>query len=90
MRRLLAAALLLTLPIGAEARCRVTWVDGYQQQLCDNTFDVPGVNLPGLEPLPNVSLPPLPPVGLPPLGTSSCRQAQVAINGRYEWRTVCQ
>jgi hypothetical protein len=73
------------------AACTRSWVcDDYGkncrvQQICENNLDLPGINLPGLTPMPSMELKPMPSISLPPLGTKRCRQMQV--NGR--WQNVC-
>ena len=56
------------------------------RQICGSTMDLPGINLPPLQPMPSMELKPLPSMQLPPLGTTRCEYKQV--NGR--WQNVCQ
>jgi hypothetical protein len=90
------AAITIVLMIGfiniADARCRKSQVcDDYGNNcrvmdVCDNTLDLPSVELPPLRPLPSTELKPLPSLELPPLGTTQCQYMQV--NGR--WQNVCR
>ncbi len=80
----------LTAPV--KAQCQLAQVcDDYGnncrvRQICKTTMDLPGINLPPLQPLPSMELKPLPSMQLPPLGTTRCEYKQV--NGR--WMNVCQ
>lgn len=75
----------------ASAQCRSSNVcDDYGQNcriqdICDNSLDLPSVNVPPVQPLPSMELKPLPSMALPPLGTSNCEYLQV--NGH--WQNVC-
>ena len=55
------------------------------RQICGSSLDLPGTNLPPLQPLPSMELKPLPSMQLPPLGTTRCEYKQV--NGR--WQNIC-
>jgi len=55
------------------------------RQICGSSLDLPGINLPPLQPLPSMELKPLPSMQLPPLGTTRCEYKQV--NGR--WQNIC-
>ena len=76
----------------AIAQCRQAQVcDDYGQncrvrQICGSSIDLPGINLPPLQPMPSMEIKPLPSMQLPPLGTTRCEYKQV--NGR--WQNVCQ
>ncbi len=88
MKLLLIALMLIS--INANAVCRQSYVcDGYRacgyRDICDNTLDLPSINLRPLPALPSTQLKPLPSISLPPLGTSQCKYMQV--NGR--WENVC-
>lgn len=53
--------------------------------ICDDSLDLPSVDLNPLPSLPSIELKPLPSLELPPIGTSKCEYKQV--NGR--WQNVC-
>lgn len=75
----------------AHAQCRRAHVcDDYgnncrYQDICDNTLDLPSVELDPMPSLPSMELKPLPSMELPPLGTSKCEYLQV--NG--QWQNIC-
>jgi hypothetical protein len=85
-------AFVMLLPIPSFAACHRAHVcDDYgqncqYQDICDNTLDLPSVEIDPIPSLPTTQIKPLPSVGLPPLGTSHCEYMQV--NGR--WQNVCQ
>jgi hypothetical protein len=72
--------------------CRSSYVcddGGYNCRyvdICDNTYDLPSINVPPIPALPSVELKPLPSINVPPIGTSRCQYMQV--NGR--WQNVCR
>ena len=74
----------------AQAACRMAFVDGQTQQICDSPLDVPAVGVLGVAPIPLPSIPPIAMPIIPPIGTSSCRQAQVWNGYAYAWQTLCQ
>ena len=88
----IAAIVALATSSIAEAKCRKSQVcDDYGmncrvQDICDNTLDLPSIELAPLRPLPSMQLKPLPSIDLPPLGTTNCQYKQV--NGR--WQNICQ
>ncbi|MEA1607208.1 hypothetical protein [Pseudomonas spirodelae] len=88
---LFAVAFLATTPNLSEAVCRKAQVcDNHGmncqvQDICDNSFDLPSVEIAPLTPLPSTELKPLPSVDLPPLGTTKCQYMQV--NG--QWQNIC-
>ena len=53
--------------------------------VCDNTLDLPSINVDPIPALPSMKLKPLPSMKLPPLGTTDCEYKQV--NG--QWQNVC-
>ncbi len=85
-------AVVLTFATSVAAQCRQAWVcNDFGQnckvrQICGSSLDLPGINLPPLQPLPSMELKPLPSLQLPPLGTTQCEYRQV--NGR--WMNVCR
>lgn len=76
----------------ADARCTKSQVcDDYGMNcrvmdICDNSLDLPSVELPPLRPLPSTEVKPLPLLELPLLGTMQCQYMQV--NGR--WQNICR
>lgn len=89
---LFAVAFLATIPSISEAVCRKAQVcDDYGmncqiQDICDNSLDLPSVEIAPLTPLPSTELKPLPSINLPPLGTRQCQYMQV--NGH--WQNICK
>jgi len=75
----------------AYAECRRSYVcDDYGSNcqytdICDDSLDLPSVDIDPLPSLPTGHLKPLPSLDLPPLGTSQCEYKQV--DG--EWKNVC-
>jgi hypothetical protein len=100
--KFLALGVILAAPafavIPAEARCMVKWVDHdfnvmtrpIQKQVCDSTLDLPGINLPGVQPIQRPQIPPLPSIGLPPIGATSCTMQSVYENGAWVTRRLCR
>lgn len=85
----LAAASLCAFATEASAMCHWTFVNGKQQQLCDNAYDVPAIPTPGIAPIMPPSIKPIQTPVIPPVGTRSCEQAQVWNGTAYQWQTVC-
>ena len=91
MKKILTSLFIYVFSTQVNAACTQSWVcNDYGQncsvqQICGSTLDLPGINLPGLKPMPSMELKPLPSMNLPPLGTKRCRQMQV--NGR--WQNIC-
>ena len=89
---LFAVAFLAAIPSISEAVCRkaqvcVDYVMNCQiQDICDNSLDLPSVEIAPLTPLPSTELKPLPSINLPPLGTRQCQYMQV--NGH--WQNICK
>lgn len=54
--------------------------------ICDNSLDLPSINVPPIPSLPSLELKPLPSLNLPPIGTSKCEYKQV--NGH--WQNICR
>ena len=86
-------ALGLFLASRSEAGCQNMYQTDYYGnqrivQVCDNSMDLPAMNLPNVGDLtaPRGGVAPLPSGNLPPLGTQSCRV--VFVGGQY--REVCQ
>ena len=81
----------LLLSTVAYAECRRSYVcDDYGNNcqyidICDDSLDLPSVDVDPLPALPTTDLKPLPSADLPPLGTSQCEYKQV--NGK--WQNVC-
>ena len=75
----------------AYAECQRSYVcDDYgsncqYMDICDDSLDLPSVDIDPLPSLPTTDLKPLPSLDLPPLGTSQCEYKQV--DG--EWQNVC-
>lgn len=93
MRVFVAAAIVVigvAAPSIADAACRWTFVNGRQQQLCDNAIDMPAIRPPAIAPIAPPSIAPIQAPMIPPIGTRSCRQAQVWNGSSYQWQTVCQ
>ena len=88
-RARLFVAVVMLVPTQASAVCRWTFVDGRQQQICDNALDLPAIRPPAIAPIVPPSIRPIQPPTIPPMGTTSCRQAQVWNGSAYVWRTVC-
>jgi hypothetical protein len=88
MRHIVLAALLFAAP--ANAACRWTFVDGVQQQLCNDALDLPAIRPPAIAPIVPPSIRPIQPPVIPPIGTRSCRQAQVWNGAAYVWQNVCR
>lgn len=91
-RLLIVLTLLCTfLPESSFAACSNSYVcDDYgsncqYMDICNNSLDLPSVDVNPIPSLPTVDLKPLPSVDLPPLGTSKCEYKQV--NGR--WQNIC-
>lgn len=86
-----AFAFIMFLP-AAFAECRSSYVcDDWgnncrYMDICDDSLDLPSMNLDPLPFLPSMKLKPLPSIDLPPLGTSKCEYKQV--NGR--WQNICR
>ena len=82
-------SLLLSTTIYAE--CRRSYVcDDYgdncrYMDICDDSLDLPSIEIDPLPSLPTLDLKPLPSLDLPPLGTSQCEYK--LVNG--EWQNVC-
>lgn len=74
-----------------EAVCRKSHVcddDGVNcrvMDVCENSLDVPSINVTPLPPIPTLDVKPLPSTELPPVGTSHCEYKQV--NGH--WQNLC-
>jgi len=85
------AALSLAVSAGnAFAACRWTYVNGHQEQLCDNTYDAPTMRpLMPAAPMVPPSIAPIQTPTMPPLGTRSCQQEQVWNGHAYQWQSVC-
>lgn len=73
----------------AYAKCRLTFIDGRSDQICDSTLDLPAIGVEGVAPIVPSSIAPIMVPTIPPIGTSACRQAQVWNGNAYVWRTVC-
>ena len=75
----------------AYSECRKSYVcDEYGDNckyidVCDDTLDLPSIDIEPLPALPPIELKPLPSIELPPLGTTKCEYMQV--DG--EWKNVC-
>jgi len=82
---------ILTLTVNSHATCRRSYVcddRGYNCQymdICDDSLDLPSVDVDPIPSVPSTDLKPLPSVDVPPIGTSKCEYKQV--NGR--WQNVC-
>ena len=76
----------------ANATCRWTFVNGQQQQLCDNPTDRPARKplLDVVPPMLSAAMPPIRPAVIPPLGATSCGQAQIWNGSAYRWQTLCR
>lgn len=85
----IAAGVVLTIG-AANAACRLTFINGQSEQLCDSTLDIPAVGVIGVAPIVPPSIAPIGMPTIPPIGTSSCRPAQVWNGRQYVWQTVCQ
>ena len=94
-RTILTFIALIAFSVAASAACRVQWVDHdfnvmtppIQKQVCDNTLDLPAINLPGVRPIQRPAIKPIEPIGLPPLGTQYCSTQQVYNNNTMRWET---
>lgn len=65
--------------------CNDYGMDCQVQDICDNSLDLPSVEIAPLAPLPSTELKPLPSVNLPPIGAAQCQYMQV--NG--QWKNIC-
>ena len=90
-KSILVISVNLILSATSYAECRRAHVcDDYGQNcrymdICDDSLDLPSVDIDPLPSLPSTELKPLPSLELPPLGTSNCEYKQV--NGR--WQNIC-
>ena len=75
----------------AYSKCKKSWVcDDYGMNckimdVCDNSLDLPSIDIRPLYPLPSTKIKPLPSLKIPPIGTKKCRWMQV--NG--QWKNIC-
>ncbi len=84
--------------VAATAHATCTWEwdcsQGYpcrQVPICDNALDLPGVEPPGISPIPPPTIRPIPQPTIPPLGTQSCQPQYLCdAMGRCSWQTVCE
>ena len=90
-KRLLTGILSMIISNVAHAECRRSYVcDDYDNNcryidICDDSLDLPSIDLDPLPSLPSLELKPLPSLELPPLGTSQCEYK--LIDGK--WQNVC-
>lgn len=81
----------------AQAECEWVWTDhdydagtpAIQQQICDNTFDVPSVRMPSVAPIQMPQVRPIDQPRVPPIGTQTCVNQSVYENGRWVNKPVC-
>lgn len=99
MKKLILIAA-MTLPGISQAACRQEWVDHdfntftppVLRQVCDNSLDLPGYNIPPVRPIQRPQIQPIQPPTVPPIGTSNCRLMSVynEFTRMWETRRVCQ
>lgn len=68
-----------------------SWGNCSPQQVCDNTYDIPSVDIAPIQPVVPPVVEPLPSMTLPPLGTTSCKKMRVCDSfGNCQWQELCQ
>ena len=87
-----ALAFALLLPIAALADCYCTCINGQNQPICSNAFEMRPICAPMICPIEPPSIRPINPPTIPPLGTRFCTQEYVwDFNyGKYVWKQICR
>ncbi len=85
-----SAVLVATLPAPANAACVCRCINGQNQPVCSQVYEVPPICPPTVCMVAPPSVDQVQPYRLPPIGTSRCRREQVFDNDRgWIWTSVC-
>ena len=81
----------VALAVMSYAGCRCVCIDGENQPICDDAYELRPICPPRLCPQEPPALKPLTPPRLPPLGTETCDTKYVYDDdlGEYVWKEVC-
>lgn len=97
MKKSVIALILVGFSGTADAACKWVWTDhdynaatpAIQQQLCDQTYDVPAIRPPSVAPIQMPQVRPIEQPRVPPVGTRTCVNQSVYENGRWVNKPVC-
>ena len=92
--------ILLVAPTPAAAACRYVWSDHDHNTstpplripICDNAYEIPGINPPSIPPIQTPQIRPIQPLVIPPIGTTRCADESIynPNTGRWENKRVCR